>query len=527
MSVYEVEYSTPAYPPQSAEKTTEDGRRGTTCECEPCNHRQKLTRSQKYCYECSEYLCDQCASIHRSMKFGKRHSVLNSLQLRNKVKEDADELNRKISNLIDGTNNYIKASKDNYHEHINEIRLYKEDIIRILNQLEAKLTDNLNKDIQFDMGILHKTREKCVQIKSEISDINHKLQQKAKDDIKKYTEMHDTLRNLQKETEKQQLHGFIYSLQKGDIYLDCLSEPNGLGEFKKIAIAMQTPVHIEKARFQRIDDINLSCDGEITKCWITGMDFVPPDSLLLADCGNNRVKSFDIRQQTINSYLQFQTLPWDIAAMGPNLAAVTLPDQQLIKLISIRKGLKICANIKVDGYCQGVTATKNRLLVSVEARQTEAKIIILDHFGGILREIKLQRLGCSFKYPKYICANHKQGETMIYVRDGYYNRITKLSMEGQILQTWLEETDQYSVIPGMSMSANRMLLLCNKKLDSIQTMNVNAHSANVSRDPFSELITDKYGLKGPASVCHIHSHNLLCVCGEDYNQMAVYKLEIT
>lgn len=88
------------------------------------------------------------------------------------------------------------------------------------------------------------------------------------------------------------------------------------------------------ADISRQPDIKVHSTQDSNKLWITGITFLSPNLLLIADFNNSCIKQIDSNTGTITGYLSMSSAPWDIATLGSGQAAVSLPNESQLRIIS-------------------------------------------------------------------------------------------------------------------------------------------------------------------------------------------------
>lgn len=173
---------------------------------------------------------------------------------------------------------------------------------------------------------------------------------------------------------------------------------------------------------------------------VTGMLEVSKDILLLTDNENNSVKAVDMKRQKLCSKLTFSSSPWHITVIPNQKAAVTIPNDQKVKIISVDISVAdrtdmVTRSFKLDGMCYGIAYVQGKLAVSF---RSPGKLEIISLDGTVLNKFQpLDPDGIEvFSIPRYIVATLDKDDpscSEIHVSDFEQNSVTTLSMEGEVI----------------------------------------------------------------------------------------------
>lgn len=181
--------------------------------------------------------------------------------------------------------------------------------------------------------------------------------------------------------------------------------------------------------------INVQTTDDKHNCWITGLTYLSPNKLLLADRDNDCIKCVDTTNRAIISSVQLPSYPWDITTLVTDQAVATLPFDKKLQNITTNGGLKLVlsACIEVNGECMGIDFTGDKLVVSF---RNPGSVEILDLDGTVLHHVcDHSTTNLLFSWPLSLCIAKEIDQEVIYVSDYKLNSITKLSISGQVLET--------------------------------------------------------------------------------------------
>ena len=147
------------------------------------------------------------------------------------------------------------------------------------------------------------------------------------------------------------------------------------------------------------------------------------------------VEHVDTEPGAVTGYLPLISSPWDIATMGLNQAAITLPSIESIHIISTKPDLSLLRITKADGNCRGIcSTTDNKLVVSFT---NPRKVQVVDgHAGTVLSEIGGADSRPRLSDPLYVIVVTENGNEVIYVSDYHIYGLTKFSITGQVLLSY-------------------------------------------------------------------------------------------
>lgn len=324
----------------------------------------------------------------------------------------------------------------------------------------------------------------------------------------KFTEISNLQREVDEECKKQN-KGSEYAFTKGSVYCSLLSEDSTLGTVEKVPSVLHQPVNLCWAEKRKLKDINVSHPGDGKKSWVTGMICISYGVLLLTDSNNCKIKKISGSSGHILSFLRVTSEPWDITSIEPGLAAVTMPHEQQIIIISTKDNLCECGRFRVKGQCLGISATPEKLFVSIDPNEIQ----ILDHFGNFLFRLDLPK--GTFQYPKYICVMPKYDKDEIYISDGVQCNVTKISTNGRHTTCSTIFPSDTKSPAGITLMEDESLLLCWQGGNKVLVIPSNNEKKIV-------LLHD--GIVRPQCVCYDPEQRIVYVSFEDENILKAYQL---
>lgn len=223
---------------------------------------------------------------------------------------------------------------------------------------------------EFVDGLKH-CKEQCEQVRADIVEMQRRLEvsgQNSSDLLITSKQLVSLLKDVlyTLKNSKTKTRAFSYVFTESELCRNLLSS-TGLGYVEACSTEKQSRTRVRTSLFKHLSlpqAVDVKTPQDKNDCWITGIALQPPGILLLVDCSNHCIKSADRSTYNILYYLPLMSGPWDITTLGFNEAAVTLPDQQIIQIISTIGGLFPVRNFKVNGQCRGIDSARNTIFVS-------------------------------------------------------------------------------------------------------------------------------------------------------------------
>lgn len=527
--------------PSSVEEETRSN--SPTIKCQ--NHKDKVL--EFYCPAHNVTSCSVCAVlIHKKCKLDYVPEIsaryLNSDEY-SKLKFDLEELDLTISLYLREVDTHVKETNEHSHAIIEEIRTFREEMNQFLLKKEQELISELEQMRREDVEQLTTVKGHLTNAKSEINDTRSKLDnlEGQKSDLL-ITSKHSLVRlyQMQKDVEKNlsKKSTFFYAFKPSKLCADLKSSRDALGSIQRLNQDRQSKfssrksqrsstsstssmssggqLNLPHAKILRGTDIVVRASQDKKDCAITGIAFSPPNTLLLADCNNQCVKSIDNTKSAITNYLPLGASPWDITTFGPDQAAVTIPNKKTIQIISTNGGLSLSRTIPVKGECHGIDTTTNKIIVS---HVNPGKVDIMDHSGNVLQTVSTDaRKKSLFTRPGYVRVSNEGGQEVIYVSDFDTFTLTKLLMTGDVLYKYKDENLRRP--RGPVASDDGYLLVCGYASDNLQLISSSGKKVR-------SFLKNRDGVKTPMSVCFGAGQNVLYVScdGDMRNMLKVYQID--
>ena len=155
---------------------------------------------------------------------------------------------------------------------------------------------------------------------------------------------------------------------------------------------------------------------------ITSLVLLSQHKLLLVDYYNRMLKLLEVESNCITHKLETTGQPWDATALPDDHAAITIPNEHKIMVVSINgQYLSIAGSIQVNDTCQGMCYHDQKLYVTY---CSPGKVETLDLDGNVVCYID------SFHQPNlfHVTVFNDNDKTNICVSDNSTHRITILNL---------------------------------------------------------------------------------------------------
>ncbi|XP_052818172.1 uncharacterized protein LOC128244195 [Mya arenaria] len=256
-------------------------------------------------------------------------------------------------------------------------------------------------------------------------------------------------------------------------------------------------------------DINVRMTQDKETCWISSSALISPGLFLLADCNNNCVKLIDVSTRIVTARLQLPGYPWDVCVLHDDQAAVTLPNNSMIQLLSIKGGQLSRGKKIVSPECRGITSYNNRLYVLYKSNP-RIEVMTLD--GHIISTFQKDDGKQLFQRPYYLTVSASTPPTL-YVSDYSANTVLQLSLDGKVLR---EYRDKQLIRPESVVEVGPgQIIVCGRDIHNVLLLS--------ERDgKMTEILGQKDGLTKPYSVTFCPHTRAIVVGMRDNNSLNVF-----
>ncbi|XP_053402140.1 uncharacterized protein LOC128557806 [Mercenaria mercenaria] len=99
-------------------------------------------------------------------------------------------------------------------------------------------------------------------------------------------------------------------------------------------------------------------------CIIVSACTVEDGAIILSDRGNNKLKHVDSSTFNITDYCDLPDTPWQVCSINKQQAAVCLPNQLEVQLVSLINRMKLTSKVITDFKCYGLAYADGNLYIS-------------------------------------------------------------------------------------------------------------------------------------------------------------------
>ena len=149
-------------------------------------------------------------------------------------------------------------------------------------------------------------------------------------------------------------------------------------------------------------------DDDVKKPWITSIVSTQDEKLVMADCGNKKVKVVDMSDpHTVSASLTVEEQPWGLAVLSDDLVAVTTYNPTIF-LLEVSPTLAVTTRIQTGRRYVGVAEglTDHTLLVScVKTVSDPARVDLITRGGEVVRTVVDSTMLTQLSKPDFLCVS--------------------------------------------------------------------------------------------------------------------------
>ncbi|XP_060567922.1 uncharacterized protein LOC132726604 [Ruditapes philippinarum] len=414
----------------------------------------------------------------------------------------------------------MKAISKNHDDVIKAIHQFRKEINKRLDEMEKHVVKEAD-------NILLKQQTKLNDLSTGVQEITDKLTEKRKriDNLiqrkcldKLFVEMKETKKRVEEMRMKQKQYSRVdvfqtVSFVKNSDIFDMLDRHKQLGELitKKTSMVENVPVmkptstpsEDKTLNLEVFEDIDMNSSSGNTECYITGIEVLKPDKIVMCDnSGNKNVKCYDTVQKKVVSEIKLTESPFDVAAITDDKFVVTVTDERSIHFMSLRnQRIVFDRKMNINENCFGIAYSQDKLVVSCNF--DPGKVLVLDLQGKILQEFSGDK--SLFCFPLYVTVN--TAGTSIYVSDYSYtvNAVKQLDWQGNVINTY-QPAQGGSYLRGICELDDGTFLVC-----LLQDSDDNLPRVSDSCKPCKITINQKLGSWYPEAVAYCKKSRKLYV----------------
>jgi hypothetical protein len=233
-----------------------------------------------------------------------------------------------------------------------------------------------------------------------------------------------------------------------------------LGKVDVVRIHADLPKYPRKKSFrqrkgEKVLDFNARMPGDTATCNSFGVAYTDSGQILLADNSNYALKLFSETGQPLHR-LQLSSNVYGVVVVNTTTAAVTLPQEQRVQLVSLGSTLATAGDIKIAGACYGITCVGTTLVVGCIS-DTSLRVMSLD--GNLLFSVSTDVDGTRmFDSAFYLASTHygMHHDPSVYVSDYHGNNIrctgnvVCVKLDGQVASTYTHISSSTYGLQGLS-----------------------------------------------------------------------------
>ena len=497
---------------------TDSDDHNTGIQCDPCLCDGRTVTAECYCTECSEFMCDNCARVHRNSRISRNHKLLDRDAMPKKKLTTVQEKfcakhSGEMTKYFCGKHGQLCCSVcvtlghnhcgvlyiDDIAGEYSKSQEYQ-DLLQQIKFLETKLTETkkqsdqncedvnqcfstLISDIQqfrtkINTGLDElekKVREEAQKIKNSDLKSMESISTQSESLQKHLREMSSTFESLEKYKQSQQL--FISSKHY-------LAE---VMELKQKTEEMLFKNHIKKYSFQCSEDILNSLD---TCCKLQVFEF---QNIMYKDPRQikarfEKITNIEHKQDRVSSWwiTGSDLLTCDTLALtdwhNNSVKLVDLHTDAIISCLQLADkpwdltcmdsntmvvtcgtnltfvkfdgNLSIMKKIPMEDGCRGITSHQHKLFVTFTGKPC---VEILNSAGAVLQTIQTNSQGQNlFVNPQYITVS-TDGRTF-YVSDSNQNTVTSYNVTGGQINVY--KHDELKCPTGLTVIENKFIFVC-------------------------------------------------------------------
>lgn len=413
-----------------------------------------------FCADHNSLCCVMCvATEHRRCeKIASIEKLAKQLEEGVVTQELVDKLNSYLEHLRimkrDRETN-IEALTSKKNEILEKITGYKESVNILLEKLENSLKQEFERNHALQANSLTSHVEWCDAMANAVENAKTVLQMTAnhcsnaqvfvtvQQCIERSIKYEDDL--AKEQNEKFELIDYSFEIDSSfEAFLHSLVGVESFGivhTHRRRAFVPSSPgLKLLRDRVAAKEtEINCKTPSDTRNCCLSAVVFLSDTRLLIADQNNQKIKIFRMNGSLIYEQ-HFTTWPRDIAEIGDNRVAVTLPKERKIEVFYLGDQIKNLETIRLTEECWGITFNSGDLIVGCIG-QDKGNLKILKEDGAEIDTIEDDVHGRRlFIKTNYVTSN-VHGNA-IYVTDRTKDTLVALSLKKASKKQYITPEDQ-------------------------------------------------------------------------------------
>ncbi|XP_052818165.1 protein wech-like [Mya arenaria] len=471
-----------------------------------------------YCPTHCDLGCGDCVVLnHRSCEVDYIADVAQDFVIGNEFRELGPSIKRTedlLSGSISNVDELLDEVENQSKHEIARLRKFRAEINTYLDRHEKELLDNIRKVEIDDENVLNALKSDCESAKSGLEAMRAELSSGDISVNQRYVAARRAEKDIRNTLDKkEQISGLIkarkYRFIQDEDTERLLGSNMGLGTLD-VAGEFLPVLDLSTVTWKKGTDINVKTTQDLEICCITGSALLSSGILLLADGNNKNVKLVNVPARSVTSLLKLPVKPWEVCVLHDDQAAVTLPINSMIQLVSTKRGqLTRGKEIKVSYGCNGIASYNNRLYISYTSNP-RIEVMTLD--GHIISTFQTDDGRKLFKTPYNLTVSASIPPTL-YVSDYTTYTVLQLSLDGKVLHEYRDKLLKYptslvEVGPGQ-------LLVCGQSNQNVMLLTERGGKMR-------EILGRKDGLTNPCSVSFCPNPCVIVVCVRSCHSLQVF-----
>ncbi|XP_060607203.1 uncharacterized protein LOC132759456 [Ruditapes philippinarum] len=460
--------------------------------CDPCYQDGDKKEAEGFCVECQHYLCDQCFRYHCLPKPMKHHKLLGKSEMpKRKVDESLSETcshhEEEMIKYYCKTHGTVGCNSCMIIHHkpcleictltdiAKDVELspaYKDFCTR-METTKTNLEDQI-KTARENIAICRSCRETAlteinklqqkinIQFELQKQELAKEAEEKENNEVRKLKEVENSandsktvLDNLKEDfqilEETKQSKQLFIALKKNQEKLNFLEQKVAdIQKENKVDKYCFIPNKFLNSALKNVDALGELCvqkkeesEEDMKSFYGNYPEYGMPrgcqisnENVIILDTIYNRVRLYTVDEHTLVTEKELTSCPWDIASIEENKFALTLPNVNKIKIMSVEdENITVGEKINVGARCEGIHFAEDKLYV---ACSKPAQVLILNKTGTIIQcYIKDQAGEQLFQQPAYIYFDTEK--QLICASDRKASCIVTMATDGKVQNVFRNE----------------------------------------------------------------------------------------
>lgn len=408
------------------------------------------------------------------------------------IQQKLKQLHKNLEIMKDLLRSNLKSLDTAYSDILDRIAFIRKEINDHLDQMQKDITDEVAEMKRKDETQIQARLKENEAMQSKLENIQEQIQSGidcnvntvfvvTKQGKEMLNPMEDEFNKMKHQSEQQQQQQQYEILPSTEI--DCLLA----GKIPFGKLSRQSAV--ANTLIPR-GTLNIKSNTDTDDCLISDCSLLDVNKMIVTDASNRQVKLVDIRNNTVLTSYSTSSEPSNIAVIGDNSVAITLPEKKRIELLEVTSTITKKLDIELTSVCFGIAYKDNMFAVSY----LSSGIVEILSLKGELRHTiqpKLENASVLYK-PFYVTFGG--GNKTIIVSDSITNVVCEVAFDGQVLKSYTH--DLLNQPRGFLLTTDGFLFVCSSGNGCIHVV-----SPDFKRSKLIMLTDDKYEVH-PVSITH-------------------------